>query len=164
MNALRPILFLLTCLVLQAGLERFLPASIGYVDMMVLPVVWYALERSQRSAMLVGCAGGLLQDAWFQVGIFGLNGFTKTFLGWILGSLAVRFDLGAWSNRFIVGFLFSAAKNPLELGLRRLMDQVTVAPSITAWLVEAAVSGLLVVITFAILKRLGRDSDSRRLG
>lgn len=157
MNLLRPVLLLGACLLLQTGLERFVPASIGYVDVMVVPVVYYGITRSQRSAMLVGCAAGLSQDAWFHAGIFGLNGFLKTFLGWILGALSARFDLNSRANRFLVAFLFSMVNNPLELGLRRLMDQVTVAPGIWAWLIESVVSGLLVLLAFAILDRIGRD-------
>jgi hypothetical protein len=45
----------------------------------------------------------------------------------------------------------------------RLMDQVTPAPRPWEWLVEAMVSGLLVLLGFAILERMGRGRRSGAL-
>ena len=68
------VLSLIVALALQAGLGRVWPGAHRYVDLFLVPVVWAGVAGTQRSAMFVGCAGGLFQDAWFQVGTFGHSG------------------------------------------------------------------------------------------
>ena len=108
MNLLRALAVMAIALGLEAILGRLAPVLHGWVDLMMIPVAWYAISGSQRSAMLVGCAGGLLQDAWFQAGVFGISGFKKTLLGWAVGGLCSRLDL---NHREEIGF----RKNSLEL-------------------------------------------------
>lgn len=162
MNMFGPLAFLAVCLALQAGLARLAPASVEYVDFMVVPVVWYAIHRSQRSGMIVGCAAGLVQDAWFQAALFGMNGFSKTFLGWLLGSVATRMDLNNPASWFAVGALAAVTHNLLERGLLRLLDQVTVGRGFWSWLAEAGVWGLLTVVGFAIVNRVTGRKGLRR--
>jgi rod shape-determining protein MreD len=162
-NVLGPALFLAVCLGIQAALGRLAPASLQYVDLLIVPVAWYAIHRSQRSAMIVGCIAGLLQDAWFQAALFGISGFCKTFLGWLLGSLATRFDLNNTASWFAAGSLLSVAHNLLELGLRRLLDQVTVGRGPWSWVLEAISWGLLTAVGFVIVERVtGRAGTKRR--
>jgi rod shape-determining protein MreD len=85
----------------QAGLGALWPEAARYVDLLLVPTVWYALAGSQRAGLLVGCAAGLLQDAWFQSDVFGLNGFNKTAIGWALGGLGERFDAGRQPARLV---------------------------------------------------------------
>ena len=162
MNLLGPALFLAVCLGLQAVVGRLAPSAAQYVDFLIVPVAWYAIHRSQRSAMIVGCIAGLLQDAWFHAALFGLSGFCKTFLGWLLGSLATRFDLHNGVSWFAVGSLLSVAHNLLELGLRRLLEQVTVGRGPGEWILEAVSWGLLTALGFVIVERVTGGSGSRR--
>ena len=112
--------------------------------------------------LLVGCVGGLLQDAWFQGGLFGVNGFCKTLLGWILGGLGARFDLNVLWGRAVAGATLPVAGPLLELGVRRLFNQVVLAPSPWELLVRAVVGGLLVPASFVIVEKvLGRDREPR---
>lgn len=162
MNLLAALLALLLSLVLQAAIGGWFPQAQGYLDVMLAPVAWYAIVGSQRSAMLVGCAAGLLHDAWFQAGVFGVHGFSKTLLGWTLGGLGTRFDLNHVWGRLLGGAFFFLADRLLEVGLLLLLDQ-TVAPLSPAGLaIGAAASGLLVAGVFAILNRLrGRETIRR---
>jgi len=114
--------------------------------------------------MLVGCAAGLLQDAWFQLGVFGLNGFKKTLLGWILGGLGSRFDLNRQGGRMVFGALTSLADSLMDLGLRRLLDRQLAAPSATDIGVKALVTGLLVAAAFNVMERARRRRQLRYLG
>ena len=63
MRFVRALSALLLVLAIQAGLGKLWPSASSYADLMLLPVVWYGSAGSRRSAMLVGCAAGLLQDA-----------------------------------------------------------------------------------------------------
>jgi len=152
-------------LALEALLGRMVPGGRGYVDLMLLPVIWYALNRSQRSALLVGCAGGLLQDAWFQTGVFGMGGFRKTLLGWALGGLAARLDLNHPPGRFLVGATLSMTDQLLEVGLYRLLDLRTAPFGPWQLLLRAMAVGLLAAVVFPIVDRgTGRDSMGRPVG
>jgi len=153
MIAVRASILLVACLALSAGLARVWPASPRYVDLMALPVVWYAVVRSQRSAMIVGSLAGLAYDAWFRVGVFGMGGFVKTFLGWATGAVGSRIDLNPQLSRLAATFVFVWLHGPLEIGLRRLLDQETAPPSPLEWTLRAAITGLLAVALFPILDR-----------
>ena len=164
MRFLKTVLALVLALSAQAALGLVWPQVHRFVDLMLLPVVWYGIAGSQRKGMLVGCAAGLLQDAWFQLGAFGLNGFKKTLLGWILGGLGSRFDLNRQGGRFVFGALTSLADSLLDLGLRRLLDQQLAAPSATDIGIKALVTGLLVAAAFDVVERARRRRQLRYLG
>jgi cell shape-determining protein MreD len=129
------------------------PSALRYVDVMMLPLIAYALAASQRSAMFVGFAGGLLEDAWFQAGLFGAGGFSKTLLGWALGALGARFELNHVWGRMGAGMLLPVLDRLIELGLRRLFDVPSVAPDPLGLLMSAGAGGLLAVGVLAILER-----------
>ena len=164
MKFLRTLLALALALSAQAALGLLWPQSHRFVDLMLLPVVWYGIAGSQRKGMLVGCAAGLLQDSWFQLGVFGLNGFKKTLLGWILGGLGSRFDLNRQGGRVIFGALASLADSLMDLGLRRLLDQQLAGPSATDIGIKAVVTGLLVAAAFDVMERARRRRQLRYLG
>jgi len=93
-------------LAVQAMLGRFWPEATRYVDVMLLPVVWYGIAGSQRSGMLVGCAAGLMQDVWFQLGVLGLNGAGKSSLLRIMAGEDREFDGEAFpAKTATVGYL-----------------------------------------------------------
>jgi rod shape-determining protein MreD len=152
---LRATLAIVLALGCEAGLGRFAPEVHPYVDLLVLPLIWYALTGSQRSAMLVGCITGLLQDVWFTGGVLGLAGFSKTLVGWALGGLGSRFDLNVPLGRLVAGALVTVADRFLQMGLLRLLDMEPGALDPVEIGVRALVGGLLAVSVFAILDRVG---------
>ena len=145
---------LCTVLALQAILGRIKPEAHTYVDLMLVPVVWYGIARSQRSTMLVGCVAGLLQDAWFQIGVFGLNGFKKTLLGWALAGVGVRFNMNSGPGRVAAGAVLALADSVLDMVLRTLLDLEAAVPGVLQVLIRAVVTGLLVGGAFAIIERV----------
>ena len=138
-------------LALQTGLGRVWPDASRYVDVMMVPVVWYAIAGSQRSGMLVGCASGLVQDAWFQAGAFGISGFKKTLIGWVIGGLGSRFDLNSTPSRFVFGAVATLTDSLLGLALRQLLDQASAAPNPLEIVIKAIVTGVLVVVAFGMM-------------
>jgi rod shape-determining protein MreD len=163
MSFLKAVLVLVLTLSAQAALGLLWSDVHRYVDLMLLPVIWYGIGGSQRAAMLVGCAAGLLQDAWFQFGVFGLNGFRKTLLGWILGGLGARFDLNRQGGRMLFGALASLADSLMGLGLRRLLDRQLAAPQPAEIAIKAVVTGLLVATAFHVVERVRRRRQLRYL-
>jgi len=164
MGFIRGIVVLGIALVLQASLGRFWPGIHRYVDVLLVPVVLFGVGEKQRSAMLVGCASGLLKDTWFQVGAFGVNGFKRTLLGWVLGAVATRFDLNQFGGRLMTGALVAVGDDLLDLAMRGLLDQYSYLPSPLEMLVKAVVTGLLAVAGGAMLDRGQRNRKTRRFG
>lgn len=163
MKLLGVLLFLAVCLGVQAGLGAVWPEAHRYLDLMALPVIRSAVHGSQRSGMLTGCASGLIQDAWFQIGTFGLNGFKKTLLGWLLGGLSSRFDLNHAPGRLALGASFSLLDSGLDLGLRYMLDQPPGGGGLGIVLVRALVLGFTVATVFGWIDRYRRYREMRRL-
>lgn len=162
MRLLRAIVGLALAVSLQVGLGSLWPDAHRYVDLLLVPVVWYGIVGSQRSAMLIGCCAGLLQDAWFDIGVFGLNGFKRTLLGWTLGGLGSRFDLNHRTGWLAAGALLSLADSLMDLGLRRLLDLEQAAPGVIEMLIRAAVAGFVVGGAFGLQSRARQRKEQRR--
>jgi rod shape-determining protein MreD len=139
------------------------PRVHAYVDVMLVPVLYYGIVGSQRSAMFVGCAAGLLQDAWFQVGVFGLNGFKKTLLGWMVGGLGTRLDFNNAAARLVLGVGASLTDSTMDLVLRRLLDRQHAVLGLTETVGKALITGLLVVAAFGVALRFKERSEMRGL-
>jgi rod shape-determining protein MreD len=159
----RSLAALAVALGIEALIGRVYPAALGYVDVMLVLVAYIAIRGSQRSAMLAGCAGGLLHDAWFQIGVFGMSGFKKTLLAWVVGGLATRLDLNHAPGRLTVGVLLSVTDQFLEIGLYRLMDLATSPLEPVKILSRAAITGVLVVVVFGLVDRRSRRGSMRGL-
>lgn len=162
MRPLLGLLALLLSLAFQAALGRWVPGLHRYLDVLLLPVLWYALSLSQRSAMLVGFAAGTLQDAWFQTGVFGISGFSKTLLGWALGGLGARFEMNRVWGWFSAGILTTLADRLLQAGLLRLLDQQPGRLQAAELGLRSAATGLLATLVFAMLNRARRRDAVRR--
>ncbi len=161
MKALNFILAVAAALFLQTTLGNLSDSFARYVDLTLLPVVWYGIHGTQRSAMLVGFSVGLIHDAWFRLATFGITGFKRTFLGWALGGLGSRFDLNRFAGRFVVGFAFTFAEGILDNGLRRLMD-LDQGRGWTELLIRAVSTGVLAPIVFGSIDRFrGRRERGR---
>lgn len=158
MIAVRAAIAVLVCLGAQAALARIWPDSPRYLDLTSLPVLWFATARSQRSGMLVGCGAGLAYDAWFRAGVFGIGGFVKTFLGWAVGAVGTRIDLNQQLSRFAAAAVLVWCHGPLELGLRRLLDQATEPARPLEWTARALVTGVLAAIVLPLLDRMWGES------
>jgi len=150
-SALRALLVLGVALVLQAGLGRLFPDSQRYVDVLLVPVALYGVTSSQRGAMFMGCAAGLLSDTWFHAGLFGLNGFKRTLLGWMIGAVSGRLDLNQPGGRLAVGAAVALGDELLDFGLRMLFDADPGAPGPVGLLVKTISTALLVAAAGSIL-------------
>jgi hypothetical protein len=149
----RAVAAVMLALFAQAALGRIWPGSHTYVDFMLAAVAWYGIAHGQRGAMLVGCAGGLLQDAWFQLGTFGAEGFKKTLLGWLLGAVSVRVDLENALGRFVTGGAFALADALADQLVPRLVARPPEWPETGVLVVRIVSTGLLVSLAGGIVDR-----------
>lgn len=163
MRVLRAVLVLLGALALQVVLSRLWPENHRWVNMLIVPVIWYGVAASQRGAMLVGCLAGLLHDAWFEFPV-GVYGFKWTLIGWALGSLALRFDLNHRAGWLLAGILAWSADSLLDPLLRRLVDLQPVVRAPREVVIHALVTGLLAAVAGSIVERgRGREPAGRPL-
>ncbi len=162
MKVLNFLLAVAAALFLQTMLGNLSGGFARYVDLTLLPVIWYGIHGTQRSAMLVGFSVGLVHDAWFRLAAFGITGFKRTFLGWALGGLGGRFDLNRFAGRFVVGSAFALAEGLLDAGLRRLMDLAQGPGCWAELLIRAGTTGVLALIVFGAIDRFrGRRERGR---
>lgn len=153
---------LLAALVVEATLGRWFPQAQRFVDVLTWPVAWYAVARSQRSAMFMGCATGLIEDAWFHAGIYGLHGFSKTLAGWALGGLGARFDLNHAWGRMLVGAALFLTDRLVEAGLLLLLNLSIVPLAPLDLAMGAGINGLLVAVIFSIVQKVRGQEAVRR--
>ena len=162
MKLLRALLVLALALAAEVAIVRFAPAARGYVDVMMVPVAWYGIARSARGGMLSGCAAGLLQDVWSETAVFGLQGFVKTLLGFLLGGIGGIFDLNQALGRFGSGALMVLVGRGLEVVLLRSLDAEVGPIDLVELSVRAAATGLLVVLASYGLERVRGEKQVRR--
>ena len=143
-------------LILDLGLGRFAPEATRFLDPLLLPLVAYALRRSQRSAMVVGCISGLLQDYWTEPRLFGLNGLVKSILGWGLGAFGARFELNRAGGRFAAGASVHLLGTALDAGVRRLFGEALVPVPVWVLIVRTVLGGLLAAAVLAIVGRVAK--------
>ena len=163
MKALRFVTAVAVAVFLQTTLARLSGTFGRYADLTLLPVVWYAIRGTQRSAMLAGCIVGLVHDAWFRIAVFGMGGFKRTLLGWILGGVGNRFDLNHAPGRFAVGTSLALGDGLLDMALRRMMD-LEQGGGWVEMLLRSLCTGILTVFVFATIDRFRGPGDRGRLG
>ena len=162
MITLRALLGLMAALGLQVALARIWPDTSRFVSLLFVVVVTFGVSGSQRSAMLVGCLAGLLNDVWLQAGAFGISGFKWTLLGWVLGSVNTRLDLGNTPARFGAGISLVLGDGLLNVVLSRLLDQATQPRGLGILLLQALLTGLLTAFIGSILD--SRKEKGPRMG
>ncbi len=146
----------------ELGVGRFAPGVTHYVGLMTLPLAAYALRTSQRSAMMVGCASGLLEDYWIEPRLFGLNGLVKTILGWALGGIGARFDLNNFWGRCASGASLHLVDAGLQTALRRLFGEAVVPLTAASLGIRAIAGGLLTAAVLTVVSKFGASRRPTR--
>jgi rod shape-determining protein MreD len=142
-------------------LESFVPNywdAFRYVDLPLLVTVYFGLMRDPVLGMLTGYAAGLSGDLAGS-GLVGVGGFSKTIIGFLVASVAMRFSLEGPLVRVLVIALSSLVNSTLFIGLHNLMEQgVTddVAPERVATRValETAANLVFGVVVFWLFDKI----------
>jgi len=153
MTILRAVLALGGVCLLQMLLGLHLPAVARRCDLYSIFTVYIALTRPQRPALLLSSGAGLAQDALADA-VLGLNGFKKTLLAYLVGTLGSLFMLNQTLPRF--GILFATALfDPLaDLALSLAMGRHFVFPGIWDVLQSGLGNGLVGLLAFWIAARI----------
>ena len=153
MKLVRALLALGTAALAQALVSRYAPLAAHYCDLFTIVVVYYGLTCPPSAAMAMGTGAGLVEDS--LVGsILGMNGFKKTLIGYLVGTIGSLFMLNQAVPRF--GILFAATViDPLaEWALSVAMGRSFVFPGTLPILQLGLGNGVLGLLFFWVAARL----------
>ncbi len=150
------ILVPLAAVVLQALLPR-INYRLAIVELPLLVTIFFAVSRrSPITGALTGAVIGLLEDALTGQPI-GVNGMSKTVIGYVAASIGVQVDVEAWTTRILMNFLFSLANSLLlYMIVRRLLG---LSHEQLLWrheLLRAAINTAIAIPMFLALDRAKR--------
>ncbi len=144
-------------LVQQVLLAEFLPSVHRYVDLYLIVVVYISVRRSQEHALLMGAAAGLLQDVFNQT-LFGIHGFSKCLIAFVISGLGSHFMLNQPLPKFGALALGTLAEFCIAWALLSMLGQKIPDPVIL--LQRSLANGAAGLLLFLVLDRM--DGSSAR--
>jgi rod shape-determining protein MreD len=112
----------LIALALQTTVVPLLFARGGAIDLVLVVVIWTALQFGPAAGLLTGMTAGLAQDA-LSGGIIGVGGLAKTLVGFIAGVFGSQFIVTNALPRFVVLLAGAAANAYLFLGMYAVIER-----------------------------------------
>ena len=141
-----------TALFLQAWLPRYFPAF-AMLDLPLLVTIFFAISRRNPvSGLLTGGAIGVFQDALTSLPI-GINGISKTVVGYAASSLGVRLDVENAGARLLVTVVFCVVNKIVYFVVAHLLVNLTVQWSWPHELWSAFINAIVGVFLFFALDR-----------
>ncbi len=138
---------------LQLLLLRYLPEIGKRCDLFTVVVVYYGLTSPASAAMLMGSAAGLVQDSLLHV-VLGMNGFKKTLIGYLAGSIGSLFMLNQPLPRFALLFIVTILDPLADLGLSSVVGQSFIFPETWVVLQRGLGTGVVGLLAFWAAARL----------
>lgn len=112
----------IVALALQTTVAPFLFSRGGTIDLVLVVVIWAALQFGPAAGLLTGMAAGLAQDA-LSGGIIGVGGFAKTLVGFMAGVFGSQFIVNNALPRFVVLFVGAAVNAFCFLGMYAVIER-----------------------------------------
>lgn len=153
MKIVRGLLALGTAALAQVLLSRYVPALASYCDLYTIMVVYYGLTCPPSAAMVMGTGAGLVEDSLMH-SILGMNGFKKTLIGYLVGSIGSLFMLNQAIPRFGILFAATVLDTLAELGLSVAMGQSFVFHGTLELLQRGLGNGVFGLLFFWVASRL----------
>lgn len=149
------VLIPLLALVVQAWMPRqHYLAVTAYVDLPLVVTIYFALSRRNPvQGMFMGAALGLLQDAMTHQAI-GLNGITKTVVGYLAASVGVRIDEGSLLVRVTLSVGLSLLSSALYLFIFEQLLGLDKEWHWTTELLRGLGNALMALVFYPLLDRL----------
>ena len=157
--------------VLQAALARYTVGGRWVFDLVLVGVVYAALQQGAIAGMVAGTVGGLLQDS-LSGGILGTGGLTKTLTGFVAGGVGTQFVVAKPHAKAVIVAGATVLNRAMAIGLDGLIHLAWPPVSWTAVLGEVAANTVCAFVVFAVANALpgamargrlrGRTSFGRR--
>lgn len=152
-------------LVLQVTLARYTVGGRWAFDLVLVGVLYAALQWGTAAGMVAGTVGGLAQDV-LDNGIVGTGGLAKTLVGYAAGAIGTQFVIARPQARMVIVAIATVVHRFLLLGIMALIEQSWTGVPWTAVLWETAINSLCSVIAFSAAEAMpgmmARGRASRR--
>src|SRR6267142_3476947 len=139
---------LVVAIALQSAL-RAVWQPLGYVDLVLILVVYFALQREPLQALIVGAAAGLATDIINgRPALLGAGGFSKVLTAYAVYFVASRVMLDTTILRIPVLASASLIDNLVYVGMHRLLGQAPPMPfiqSLSYKLIATTVGGTILL-------------------
>ena len=147
MRQLKIALVLALAVVLQSSLPAIWPPFV-YIDLPLIVVVYFALQRDPLQALVIGAVAGLAMDALGGGGLLGAGGFSKTLVAYLIASLATRVMLDNPLVRIPVLAGAALLDSVVFVLLHRILSQPSLKPfaeTASFKLIGTTVAGTLIL-------------------
>jgi len=134
----------------QVVLSAHLPAVHQRVDLYLIVTVYISITRPQGHALAMGAAIGLLQDLFTQR-LFGVHGFCKCLLAFLISGLGSKFMLNQPVPQFGSLVFGTLAEFGIAWGLLATLGQEVADPGL---LERALANGVVGMVLFMLLNRI----------
>lgn len=141
MSPLLACLAILGAVAFQTILSGLWPSLSRFFDLPLLPVLYYAVTRGPRRALLAGTVAGLLQDS-LEGTLLGINALSKAVMGYLVGFLGLRFSLVPLILRIAIIAAASILSRTIEVATLAIMGR-WVAYTPWAYLFESAIGNCI---------------------
>ena len=143
-----PLLIFIPLLILQLTVIPLISYNNIVPDLIILPVVYFAVKKGQRFGMLLGFVLGLLFDL-FSGGLVGPAMFSKTITGFIAGYFynENKIDLTLGSAFFMVIVLICASIDSLFYSLFSVTENLS---TFTTFLIKRSIFPGLYTSAFSL--------------
>ncbi len=150
------ILIAAAALTQQVLLSAHFPGLHSLVDLYLIVAVYISITRPQGHALLMGAAAGLVQDLFTQR-LFGVHGFCKCLLAFLISGLGSRFMLNQPVPQFGALVIGTLAEFGIAWGLLATLGEKVADPVILQRSLANGVAGMLLFVVFNRLSgRRGR--------
>lgn len=148
---------ILLALLAELLLPRYVAGFFRYFDFMLIVVVFNSVSRPRIQATLLGTASGLIQDAFTGI-IFGLNGFSKTVVGYLASSFYQRFMIDTALIQLVVLAAATWLSEGIRIGLSAALFGAAPGPLFPQMLIRTACNAiggvLLMKLSVLLFRRL----------
>ena len=155
------ILAIVTALVLQTTLDRFIAPGTVAIDLVLVVVVYVALSSGPVTGLLAGTAAGLAQDA-LSSGVIGIGGLAKTLVGFLTGIIGTQFIVARPFSRFVVFLAATVLHTIVFIGLYVMLDLREFATPYTTVAWQAVGNAGVGVVAFQLVELLPGVVERRR--
>jgi rod shape-determining protein MreD len=149
MRQLKIGLVLLVAVALPSAL-RAVWQPLAYVDLVLVVVVYFALQREPLQALLIAAGAGLATDALSR-GLLGAGGFSKVLTAYSVYFVASRVMLDTTVLRIPVLAAAALIDNLVYVGMNRLLGQTSSMPFVQALsykLIATTIAGTILLYVY----------------
>jgi rod shape-determining protein MreD len=150
---------------LQVALARYAVGGRFVFDLVLVGVVYAALQTGAVAGMLAGTIGGLLLD-WLSGGVVGLGALVKTVVGYAAGVFGTQFVVAKANARALIVGGATLVHGLMAAGLQAVIDQTWPRVAWTALLeclvINMVVGWLAFQVTESLPGAMARGRSRRR--